>query len=233
MDPNNAESFEAKVNQLVEATTRDANNKLVLPDGLDEATAYAVRTEIRRRDTQSSLSKVKQEADQLRAVNAELTTEWQKEAVKQLPKQERDRLDELKVTDPDKWRSELSVLEAKQGEVFSTRVAEIQANATKKTQTAINEELFKEYDERYPGLLTDQNLQEEIPAGYVKKLKDGEWTYADFLDKSVNYLQKNKVIDKGTQAPNTTDLSKVGGGGNPADADKKLADSDDYKNFVL
>lgn len=233
MDSKNTETFEAKVNKLVGETTRDESGKLVLPGELDEATAFAVRTEIRRRDTQAALSKKSQEATQLRAVNEEMAAEWQKEAVSRLPKAEQTRLDDLKVENPDQWRAELAKLEAKQGDDFKNRIKELETNASKKSQEAINTEIFTEYNERYPGLLTDKNLQEEIPAGYVKNVRDGTWSYTEFLEKSVNYLQTNKVIDKGTQAPNTLDLSNTGGGGNPADADKNKANSDNYKDFVL
>lgn len=233
MDPNNNETFEAKINRLAGSVSRDDSGKLVMPDDLDEATQYALRAEVRRRDTQSALSKEREESTRLRNVNKEMASAWQKEAVNALPENERERLDELKNTNPDEWRNELNKLAAKQEDEFSTRIKELETNATKQTELEVRTTILEEYNERYPNVLTDDNLNEHVPVGYIRRLEKGELTYVEFLDKCVDYLTKNKVVGgNGDEAPGTKDLGEAGGGGTPSDADKSKGDSDDYKNFV-
>lgn len=218
--------FEKKVNAAVKNVTRDDNGKLVLPDDVakDEALSYAVRAEIRRRDTQSALTEATTKAKRAEAERDQYIAGWEKDFVSKLPAEKQADLEELKATDPDKWRQELANLEAEQREKFNTKKQEIATKAQGETEAETRARLLQEYNEANPNhQINDDVLENDIPPRMAKKLESGELTFDAFLEEAGAFLQKGKVMTPGEEAPNEVDLTSTPGSDTPNIADKEAA----------
>lgn len=230
MDTQNTDSFESKVNNLV-STVERVDGKLVFPEDADEALVYAARTEIRRRDTQSALQQERTEKQRLAAENAELVSGWEADVTDTLTAEEQSSLEELKHQDPDAWHKKLLELRDGKKAKFQEKRTEIANKAEAVSAQASRAEILNAFESQYPGVLTDDVLQNDIPPRYVKQLENGEVTYKQFLQNCVDYVQKDKVLDKGETAPKVTDLSAEAGGGAPSEAARDAQDSDDYSGI--
>lgn len=222
------DSFETKVNTLVSTVERDENGKLSFPEGTDESLVFAARTEIRRRDTQSALSAEKSNNQRLTAENEQLAASWEADAVEMMTAAEQASLEELKHQDPDAWHAKLVELKGEKKTKFSERRQAITTKATEVSQNATREEVLAAFNEKHPGVLTDDKLQNDIPPRIVRELEDGKVSYEQFLQNCVDYLDRGRVMDKGTKASDTTDLSTTQGGGTPSEAAAGGQDSADY-----
>ena len=103
-------TFESRVNEVVAKATFDDKGNMQLPDGMqaDESVMYAAKQVKRFRDTQSAFTKNQQRLKALEAENEQLASSWESDAVSNLSNSEQARLEELKVQDPDAWRSEIA-----------------------------------------------------------------------------------------------------------------------------
>lgn len=231
--PATADTFEAKVNDVIKQATRNEEGKLVLPEGLDEATAYAARTEIRRRDTQAEYTRLSQANSTLQKQLEVVSTELESEIIKTAPLSEQARLEELKVANPDAWREELGKLESAARGKAKERIDNARANASKEEVVAQRTQQLQEFKAANPGFdLTDDIIASELPPRMVKDLSDGKITFEDFLAKSHKFLTGNVHVAPAEKAPNLPDLGKVGGKGAPLDADSKAAKNSSYNSEI-
>lgn len=231
-----SDSFEARVNEAVQLVTRDDSGKLVLPETVvaDEALSFAVRSEVRRRDTQATYTKTQQQLKQVEAERDQFAKGWEKDFTATLPAAEQADLAELKATDPDAWRTKLTDLEKAQKQTFEQRKAEIQANASKQTEVQQREQLLAAYNESNPEyVINDEVLENDIPPRITKQLAEGKISFADFLDKSKAYLTKSKVVDKGTTKESEPNLSLLPGGSAPGGDAARLASKKAYKDEIF
>lgn len=225
-----SDSFESQVNNLVSTVTRDDAGKIQFPEGTSEALAFAARTEIRRRDTQSSLSQSKAEAARLKAENDQLATSWEADLLDTMTADEQSRLEELKHQDPDKWHAELTALKDSKKTTFQARRQEISTKATQVSETASRQEILAAYEEKYPGVLTDDHLNNDVPPRLVRQLEEGAVTYKQFLDNCVKYLTSNKAILQPDTPPKVPDLSGEPGSGSPSPEAGKNQDVIEYRS---
>ncbi len=223
------ETFEAKVHGIVSTVTRDESGKLQLPEGLDEATAFGVTTEIRRRDTQSAFSKVTAKAKQLETENQRYISGWEQDVIDTLTAKESAELEELKHTDPDAWRTKLNELQTTKKSKLAERRAKITTEAATVIQEESRAEILSRFEAQYPGILTEEVLNNDIPPRLVKNLEEGKVDFEGFLQSCVEFMTKGRTLDKGTQAPNTVDLSKLPGGGSPSEAAVTTSDIEQYR----
>lgn len=227
------QTFEQKVTSIVNSATTDEKGNLVLPEGLDldEATDFAVRTEKRRRDTQAAYSRSQQQLKVLGSANNQALELLEKEMAVDLTVEEQTELEELKSTNPDKWRLRLNELEGKK----KTKVAEIKKTITDKSarevELAARKDMLREYNEANPDhQLTDDVIENDIPPRFVKQLEKGEITFEQFVEKSGAFLQKGKVLKKEEGVDSEVDLSKASGSARVPDEAKRASNSKDYKN---
>ena len=231
--PATADTFEAKVNTVIKQATRNEEGKLVLPEGIDEATAYAARTEIRRRDTQAEYTRLSQTNSTLQKQLDGISSELESEIIKTAPLSEQARLEELKVSNPDAWREELGKLEQAARGKAKERITKVRENASLEDVVAQRATILQEFKEANPGFdLTDDIIASELPPRMVKDLETGKITFEDFLAKSHKFLTGNVHIAPAEKAPNLPDLGKVGGKGDPLDADSKAAKNSGYASEV-
>lgn len=208
------QTFEQKVTSIVSNLTSDEAGNLVIPEdlNLDEATKFAVVTEKRRRDTQSAYSKAQQ---RLRVLEAENNTAWETleaEMSVDLSLEDKTELEELKNVDLDKWRKRLNELESSKKQTVSAKRAAVSAKLSLEDELAVRVEVLKEYNEANPDYqLTDEVIENEIPAKFSKQLEKGEITFTDFITKCSSYLKKGKVLASTQEDPSEVDLSNTPG----------------------
>jgi hypothetical protein len=212
---NQTPSFQDKVNEAIGLTTRDEKGVLVIPDTIDEPTAFAVRAEVRRRDTQSALAKAQQENSVLKTTQQKLIESWESDAVANLSNTEQARLEELKNQDPDKWRVEITSLEQQRREAFKTKVDQISTETNHATELDRRVAILAAYNEEHSDKpITDDVIKNDIPPRIVAKLEKGEVAFEDFLQEVSDYLGKGKVV-QGAAAPGDASLSGAPGGQQP------------------
>ncbi len=231
--PATADTFESKVNTVIQQATRSEDGKLVLPEGVDEATAYAARAEIRRRDTQAEYTRVAQEKKALEKQVHVMSSELENEIVKTAPLGEQARLEELKHSNPDAWREELGKLESAARGKAKERIDQVRNTATQEEVVAQRAQQLQDFKAANPGFdLTDDIISSELPPRMVKDLETGKISFEDFLAKSHKFLTGNVHIAPAEEAPNLPDLGKVGGKGEPLDADSKAAKNSGYNSEI-
>lgn len=227
--PNN-DTFESKVNTALESVKKGEDGKWQVPDDLDEAVAYSVNAELRRRDTQAAYTKTQQEAAVLRKENETLAASYEKDVISQLSTEDKDRLEELKHTDPEAWRTELEKVERSNKSKFDEKRNQIKDTVTKETELERRTRLLEEYNEANPEhALTDEVIENDIPPRFTKQLEKGEVDFEEFLDKCNTFLGKPRTIKKGDEAPNEPDLGNAGGGHQPGDGERKEDIRKSYK----
>ena len=230
--PNN-DTFETKVNTVVSEVKKNDEGKWELPEDLDEAVAYAATAELRRRDTQSAYTKSQQEAASLRKENETLAASYEKDVTAHISTEDKDRLEELKHSYPDKWRSELDKLSATNKSKFAEKRQQIKDTAHKETELERRTRLLEEHNTANPEFaLSDDVLENDIPPRFTKELEKGTITFDEFLDKCNNFLGKPKKIQEGDKAPNDPNFSKSGGGNTPSDEAIKGDIKQSYKNEI-
>lgn len=227
------QTFEQKVTSIVSSATLDEAGNLVLPDDLqlDEATAFAVKTEKRRRDTQSAYSKAQQQLKVLSSANNQALELLEKEISVDLTTEEQTELEELKVANPEAWRQKVNGLDAKRKTKVESIRADITDKSAREVELATRQDQIKQYNLENPDhQLTDDVIDNDIPPRIVKKLEKGEITFEEFIEQSSSYLKKGKVINKGDEVDSEVDLSKAAGSSQIPEAARKASSSKDYKN---
>jgi len=230
--PNN-DTFESKVNAVVSEVKKNDEGKWQLPEDLDESVAYAATAELRRRDTQSAYTKSQQEAASLRKENETLAASYEQDVAAHLSTEDKDRLEEIKHTDPDKWRAELDKLSAANKSKFAEKRQQIKETASKETELERRTRLLEEHNKANPKFaLSDDVLENDVPPRFTKQLSKGEITFDEFLEKCNGFLSKDKVIAKGEEAQNEPNFSKSGGRDTPSTEAVKGESTRTYKNEI-
>ena len=230
------QTFEDQVNTTVSSMTEDTDGNWQIPEDVEvsDEVRYAAGLEKRRRDTQAAFSKKSAEASQLEAENRALTNEWQKDGVK-LTTTQQEELDELKYSDPDKWRLKLNEYESEAQKKFQERSNEVSASAKTETETERRNKLLQEYNAANPDFqITDDVVDNELPPKYLKQLTAGDITFEDYLDKAKEFLSTGKVIKGASDEleDNDPNFHKAGGGAKPSEEAVAGEAQESYKKEV-
>jgi hypothetical protein len=198
-------SLEEQVNQYAKLLQQGAE----LPETVDEATRFAAMAEKRRRDTFSSYTKAQQELKALQARTKLLEEKALANVPAQLDDRMRAELDELKYSDPERWRRRMNQLEA---EVKSKTRDELDKQATQVSELELRREVLATFMEEHPGFeLSDEVIANDVPPRYTKLLEKGEISFADFLQEVHSYLTSNKVVKSTEQVLEQPSFTKTGG----------------------
>jgi len=219
-------TYADKVNSLV--AQADESGKL--PDGVevDEGLQFAVTSEIRRRETQSSFTKNQQALKTLEAENTALASNWQKDAVANISPADKAQLDELKVQDPEAWRQKIGALEEANNASFVEKRQNISKEASQLTELEQREADLASFNEANPDFaITDDVIENDIPPRITNKLKSGEISLAEFLEVAKKYIETPKTVQK-TIVENEPNFAKARGSQSPSDEAMKQQSSDDY-----
>lgn len=222
------QSYEARVNALVGEMQTEGWQA---PEDADPGLLYAARAEKRRRDTQSQFTKSQQELKAAETRATRLAEKLEASIMETLPLKQQTRLEELKATDPDLWRDELTKLEANAKGALAKELENITKEASQVSEEERRLSILAEFQEANPDI-TPEMIDEDVPPRITKKLASGEITFEQFLAESAKFLRAGKVIDGGEQAPGFVDLGKGAGGSRPGENDQNRASVDSYAKEV-
>lgn len=227
-------TYESRVNEVISNVTKSEDGKLTFPEGTDENLAFSATAEIRRRDTQSAYTKNQQTLKALQAENEKLASSWESDAVANLSSTEQAKLEELKVQDPDTWRSEIARLEEEKRSKFKERRTAISEEASQMTEIERRGLQLEQFNKDHPGLeLTDDVIENDVPPRITRKLEKGEIQFDEYLAEVADYLGKPKKIDTGEQAPRTPDFAGVRSSGSPSQEALDKQSKSDYNKEVF
>lgn len=224
------QTFEAKVNDLVGKLTKDENDKWTLPEEVDEPTRFAVMAERRRRDTQASFTQAQQKLKAFETENNILADMLEKELASVITDEQKDELDDLKHTDPEKWRVRLNELEVDRKNQLATKRQQVREQVEKESELERRTRLLAEFNETNPEIqLTDDVIEEELPPKFAKQLERGEITFEQFLDNARTFLSKGKTIAPVETPPASPTLAKVGGSHKPSEQARTVDSTESYR----
>jgi hypothetical protein len=229
-------SFEAQVNEVVSSATVDGNGNLTLPEGVsaDESVMFAATLTKRQRDTQSAYTKSQQALTKLTEQNAQLTSLWEKDAVKAYTPAEQTALDELKTQDPDAWHAKLTEMEVAKRDAFKATLTTIDTAAEKAAAIASRTEMLKAYNTLNPATpLTDDVIANDVPPRLTKQLEEGKIDFATFLASAGKYLGTPKAIAGSEQAESSPSLSGARGGSKPTKSAVDAQNASDYTKEIF
>lgn len=218
----NAPSVQDQVNSLVSAMIEGEDGKWSIPEdklkNVPEAIVYAAKAEKRFRDTQSSFTKSRQRLKELETVNGELTEHMIKNATMHLTSEERDELDDLRTSNPEAWRNKLNEHEQKAQELQNQKIEEFKTKGKKASESEMRTTAYQEFTERTGIELSDDVINNQLPASYTKKIESNEWTFDKFLEEAEKFLKPPTKIKGADDKPeNDKNLSKLPGGKMPSD----------------
>ncbi len=221
-------SYEERVNELVSQMQTEGWQA---PEDADPALLYAANAEKRRRDTQSQFTKQQQQLKAAETRANKLAEKLEASIMESLPLKQQTRLEELKNTDPDAWRTELTKLEANAKGELAKELETITAEASKVSEEERRLAVLAQFQEENPDI-TPEMIDEDVPPRITKKLANGTITFEQFLEESAKFLRAGKVIDPGETAPSFVDLGKGAGGSRPGENDQEKAAVDSYAKEV-
>jgi len=228
------ETFETKVNGIVSTMTQAEDGNWVIPEAageLDEPTQYAVNSERRRRDTQSSHAKQNDELLATRAERDALAKEWEASGSLNLTAEQSQELEVLKATDPDAWKDKLDGYTTAHATVVKEKRAEISATATKTSELATRQDTLNKFNEENPNIvITDEFIANEVPPKFLKELEAGSVTFSAFLDKVKGFVEAGKVLETGAVVKPEVDLGALGGSTTPSSDAVNRAATESYEN---
>ena len=204
---NTSQNTAEEVNAILRGMEKgdDGLVKLAIPEGTSAHVADLVRAEHKFRSTQSSYTKARQRTIELEAENEVLRGHVKA----QVSVEEQERLDALKVTDPDAWHAEL--LAQKKPDIG----AEARAKASGEFELERRVGVLEEFNEGRAVPITDDVVANDIPPRISNKLDNGSITFEEFLDEASEYLAKGKAVAN-PATMDQTDVSKVPGGDKPS-----------------
>lgn len=223
-------TYAEQVNSLVAQADEQGN----LPEGVEvnEGLQFAVSSELRRRHTQSEFTKGQQAIKTLTAENTALASNWRKDAVNNISSADKAELDELKAQDPDAWRVKITELEQANQTAFTEKTSAIRTEASQLTELEQREAELAAFNTANPEFaLTDDVLANDVPPRITNALKNGDLSFADFLEKVKKYVDTPKTIQK-TNAPNEPDFAGARGSQEPSEEAQNKQSSTDYKKEI-
>lgn len=201
------------------ATVTDDANSTTVP------AAQAVDWEKRFKDTQAGYTKSRQEIAELKAKLAVAGK------TPEISAEDKDRLEDLKYTDPDAWRKELGALESKQTQTYNEELAKATKELTALEQREI---AFNNFQISHPDVvITDDIITYDVPKRITNKLEKGEITFEDYLEEVYEYLKAPKVIGSTTKSLEQPNLNELGGNSRAADYTASEDIRQSYKNEVF
>lgn len=228
-------SFEQQVNAVVKQMKQGENGIWQLPDDVEasEEVKFAATLEKRRRDTESALGKTRQQLKAEEQVRKELEQRVAAQVQIDMTPEERESLEHLQETDPDKWRRKMNELEQKATTKLREELDGISLTASQQAELERRAQVLEQFNAEHPDVqLNDEVLENDIPPRIIKKLETGQVSFEDFLAEAYDYLKTPKKVasPKLDAQPN---LGKAGGGNTPSHQSQAMGELDSYRNSIF
>jgi len=183
----------------------------------------------RFKDTQAAYTRARQEVAALKAEIKVLKEELQKAVAAKLPKEELEKLENLKYENPDEWRLRMNELERMVAEQTLDGVLKKAEEVKKQTLKQMEEEIYKEFKQTHPDFDLHQ-VYDQLPLGLIKRYEEGKLDYASFLEEAYTFVNSATNIKQPENPPKSVDLGAVGGSTEPSEEAKNLDINELYIN---
>lgn len=224
-------NFEEKVKEVLADVKKDDLGKVILPENVDEAVAYAVKTELRRKDTQAEYTRARQKVKTLEAEKEKLAKKWEEDYIKSHGSLTSE-MQILKETDPDEYITKSIENSKLHHKNFEEVKASITKEASKEAELARREIILEEYNAEFPNNpITDEVIQRDLPPRLYMDLESGKIDFATFVAKAGKILNATKVI-KTPAAEDTPSFNSVASS-NTNNSDIVRSHENDYKKMIF
>jgi len=223
--------YQSEVNRLLKETKVTEEGKFEFPADTPPWAKVAIANEKKFRDTQVGYTKSTQdnklliaEIDVLKgklAGHSALTTEQTEE------------LDHLKLTDPDAYFDKRTEYEAQAHTQFDTELTDVKNKTANEIELERREQYIKDFNVSRDVPITQELIDNEVPAKFFKQLEANEVTFDQFVLNVAQYVDTPKVVGKGSEVTNVTNLSDVAGGDSPSKEKQYDNLAEDYANIVF
>lgn len=235
--PSAQSDFQTQVNLLLKETKVDKDGKFVFPENTPDWAKVAVANEKKFRDTQAGYTQSQQSNKALEAENKELRDLVAQGSQVPLSAEQNAELDELKSTDVEAYFTKRSQYEA---EAKTTAQKNLDANIKKVTDsTNATTELerrtsvLEQFNTGREKPITQDVIDNEVPAKYYNELVAGEVTFEDFLTNVAGFVDAPKTANAEKELETVTDLSAVVGGDTPSEDGRYEDLAGDYARLVF
>jgi len=200
--------------------TQGANDQLITNSDSQEQVDW----EKRFKDTQAAFTRSRQELAEYKAKVKVL--EDQTSTNPDITEEDRQRLDDLKYSNPDDWYKEMRRLEDATAQTKRSKFNNALQEVTELERRKI---VLDEFIAENPGfVLNDEIVDLDVPPRIKRKLEKGEVSFEDFLVEVRDYIQHPKRIGSPAKVLGQPNLNKVGGDGQPT---KDSAEKDIIKSY--
>jgi len=223
--------YQAEVNRLLKETKVTEDGKFEYPADIPAWAKIAIANEKKFRDTQRTYTKTAQEKKML---EAELQALKSKLAdVTALTQEQQVELETLKTTDPEAYFEKRTQYEAEASKRFDEELNEVKTKTAAELELERRERYLQEFNSGRAKPITQDVIDNEVPAKFYKQLEAGEVTFEEFLDNVASYVDTPKVLGKKESVSNVADLSKVAGGTEPSKENRYDNLAEEYANLVF
>jgi hypothetical protein len=223
--------YQAEVNRLLKETKVTEDGKFEYPADIPAWAKVAIANEKKFRDTQSTFTKTAQEKKLLEAELQALKSKLAE--VTALTQEQQAELETLKHSDPEAYFEKRNQYEAEASKRFDEELNEVKTKTAEELEIERREAYLASFNEGRERPITQDLIENEVPAKFYRQLEAGEVTFEEFLDNVASYVDAPKVIGKKEEVANVTDLSKVAGGTEPSEANKYDNLAEEYANLVF
>ena len=208
-----AADYEKQVVTAVNEMEFDEAGKWTPPEGMSNEMQYAVNSERRRRDTQTSQQEATQSVKRAEAKVKALTNKLEGSIRPKLTVEQAEELEDLKESNPEAWREKLNEYDSKAYDEYVEEIEEIDQDTEADVEIERRTEVFERFKSDNPELKLDNNVFEnDLPPRITGKLKEGELTFEEFLEEAKEYLLKGKkIVNTGKGEEEEPNLGKSGG----------------------
>jgi len=229
--PEEVIDYQAEVNRLLKETKVSEDGKFEYPADIPAWAKVAIANEKKFRDTQSTFTKTAQEK---KLLEAELQALKGKLAeVTALTQEQQAELETLKTSDPEAYFEKRNQYEAEASKRFDEEIKEVKTKTAAELELERREKYLASFNEGRSKPITQEVIENEVPAKFYKQLETGEATFEEFLGNVASFLDTPKTIGKKEDVANVTNLSELAGGTEPSKENRYDNLAEEYANIVF
>ena len=223
--------YQSEVNRLLKETKVTDDGKFEFPADTPPWAKVAIANEKKFRDTQGSYTKSTQDN---KLLQAELDVLKGKLAGKTaLTTEQTSELDILKLTDPEAYFDKRTEYEAAAHTQYDTELTDVRTKTANEIELDRREQFVTDFNVGRKIPITQELIDNEVPAKFFKQLQANEVTFDVFMSNVAKYVDTPKVVGKGEEVTNVTNLSDVAGGEIPSAEQQYDNLAEDYAKIVF
>lgn len=229
--PDEVVDYQAEVNRLLKETKVTDDGKFEYPADTPAWAKIAIANEKKYRDVQRVASKSDQDRKLLEAENTTLKGKLANHTA--LTVEQSDELETLKLTDPEAYFDKRTEYEAQAHTQYDTELTEVRTKTANEIELGRREDFVTTFNLKRSVPITQELIDNEVPAKFYKQLEANEVTFEEFMDNVANYVDTPKVLGKKEEVTQVTNLSEVAGGSTPS-AERQYDNlAEDYANIIF